>query len=122
MLNDGVFYYGDDNERIAHELIRGKSSEEIANGLVKKMFPEIDSVDECGECTMNAILSELCEFEQHLLGGSIFLNKKGRFFRKILKEYKSTAQGREYLREHYKEHIFDGLRKAKICFFFLWVV
>jgi hypothetical protein len=112
MLNESEFDFGEHNQKIAHDLIMGKSREEIAKELVKKVYPFLDPDD---PETIDHICAKIYNFEQHLLGGSKFLSKNGKFFREILSKYKSTTQGRELLRKAYKKQIVGGLKSTLIC-------
>jgi hypothetical protein len=91
-------------EKLAHDLISGRSKKEIAEELVAS-----------GEFSEDRVWEFIHDFEQHLLGGSRLLGKDGTFFKEVLSKYRSSAQGRTWLRRIYKNQMISGLKWALIC-------
>ena len=137
MLNKNDFEFGKYNEKLAHDLIMGKSKkeitkemvnklthdlimrefkEEIAKEIVEKEMPLSDEVD---IQFYHYVYKKICDFEQYLLGGSRLLGKHGKWFKNTLKKYKNSPQGRLYLRKVYKREIIHSVKWSIIWLFTL---
>lgn len=98
------FYFGSFEEKLADELITGRNKGEIIKEFVEKGLA-------ASECEAGRFINY---FERHLLSGSRFLGKNGRFLQDILDKYKSSPEGRQLLRKIYKQQIIKSIKRLLI--------
>ena len=101
---ENIFEFTTPEEKLAYNLISGKDKREIAKELIDQ-----------GEVAEDHVWEFIYNFEQHLLGGSTLLGKHGGFFKDILNKFRSSPQGRKWLRNVYEKHMIKSLKCTLFC-------
>jgi len=104
MSEENTLDFNTPEEKLAHDLISGKDKRAIAKELIDQ-----------GDISEDHVWDFIHNFEQHLLGGSRFLCKHGGFFQDVLSKYRSSAQGRKWLRSAYEKQMIKSLKWTLFC-------